>query len=165
MGFLDWLTGKMDCPRCGTSGASEKNGQIQCPNPGCAYFVADSGVRIALTTPDPDRQPGGSFNSGRQVEIRYKNFVGQERVFRADAATAVRRNRHIVVAVAPKGVKISLSLDRITNLSSIEGSLPPGVASEQAGPTPRERQILGYHKRHRSRSALYDSIRNKYPEW
>src|SRR5271165_1661510 len=31
MSFLDWLTGKIECPRCGTGGAKEIKGRVHCP--------------------------------------------------------------------------------------------------------------------------------------
>ena len=32
-------------------------------------------------------------------------------------------------------------------------------------PTPRERQVLAYHKKYGTTSPLYEKIRAKYPDW
>ena len=165
MGFLDWLTGKIDCPRCGTSGASEKDGQIHCPNPACAYFSASSGGSGDFRAPAESGSARGNFIPSRPFEIRYKNFRGEEKTFSADAGSASRANHHIVVAVAPTGLRISLSRDRIANLNEVEGAFQQRVAPEQSWPTPRERQVLAYHKTNKSSSPLYEKILSKYPKW
>ena len=43
MAFLDFLTGKKDCPRCGTPGAKEIKGLVYCPNPTCSNFSESMG--------------------------------------------------------------------------------------------------------------------------
>lgn len=165
MGFLDWVSGKIECPHCGTHGAKEEGGRILCPNPSCAYFdssLAGGGVAREPSPAGfapPSSVPAGSFT------IRYRNFQGQEKTFIAQAASARRDKNHISVKVAPKGARIVLSRDRIQNLSEVEGAFPQRVAPGQEWPTPRERQILNYHKQHKSTSALYVSLCAKYPNW
>jgi hypothetical protein len=60
---------------------------------------------------------------------------------------------------------VALSHDRILNLSEVEQAMPQ--ASEPAKPKPaaRERQILGYHKKHKGTSPPYEQTRAKYPRW
>jgi len=99
------------------------------------------------------------------MRIRYRNFQGQERNFSADADSIVRKKNHIVARVAPTGKKIALSRERIQNLSEVESAFPQRVAAGQPWPTPRERQVLGYHKKHGTSSPLYEKIRAKYPNW
>jgi len=177
MAFLDWLTGKIECPRCGTRGAKEINGAIHCPNPTCAYFSKTMGKRDAARTPDsltlsqrddvpddsmigpPAEVPAGFF------AIQYRNFRGQRKTFVAEAASARRVNNHISVKVAPQGARIALSRDHILNLNDIEAAIPQRLAPGQAEPTWRERQVLTYHKNRDSTSPLYESIRAKYPNW
>jgi hypothetical protein len=185
MGFLDWLTGKIECPRCGTGGAREVNGQILCTNPTCAYFSKGTNQNSANPgqTPEsfvePVSVPPGS------VAIQYVDFRGKPRTFVAEAASARRVKNHLSVKVGTntrrkvtvrnpqtgepmkvfKEVRIVLSRDRIRNLAEIEGAIPQRIQPGQAWPTPRQRQVLTYHQKHQSTSPLYESIREKYPNW
>jgi hypothetical protein len=166
MGFLDFLTGKIECPRCGAKGARGSGGRIQCPNPSCAYYDPALGgrgeVRQATTAAVAGR---GGFAPAKPVAIRYRNFQGQEKTFTADAESAVRKKNHLSVRVAPQGERIVLSRDRIQNLREVEDVFPQRVAPGQPWPTPRERQVLAYHKKYKSTSPLYEKIRAKYPNW
>jgi hypothetical protein len=177
MGLLDWLTGKIECPRCGTSGAKEVNGRIHCTNPTCAYFSKTMGkgdtvpASASITFSDPagmtadyPEGPSAEVPTG-SFAIRYRNFRGQERTFVAQAASAHRNKNHISVKVAPKGTRIVLSRDRILNLNEVEAAFPQRVEPGQEWPTPRERQVMTYHKKRRSTSPLHESIRTKYPYW
>lgn len=177
MGFLDWISGKIECPRCGTRGAKEINGQVHCPNPTCSNFsksmekgdtapasasltFTQSGTSSADSFADsPAIVPPGSF------AIRYKDFRGKNRTFVAQAASAQRNKNHIRVQVAPNGVRIALARERILNLDEVDAAFPQRIEPGQAWPTPRERQVMTYHKKHRSTSPLYESIRARYPNW
>ena len=177
MSLLDWLTGKIECPRCGTRGAKEINGQIHCPNPTCAYFSKTMGKgqagggAAAITMSQGAEFPPSSFTSSTanapagSFAIQYRDFRGQERAFIAEAASARRVKNHISVIVAPQGIRIALSRDRILNLSDVEASFPQPVAPGQDWPTPRERRILNYHKSAHTTSPIYESLRAKYPTW
>ena len=83
----------------------------------------------------------------------------------AQAASARRKRNHISAKVAPKGRRISLARDRILNLNEVEAAFPQRVAARQDWPTPLERQVLNYHKKHHSTSPRYEGIRAKYPNW
>lgn len=168
MGFLDFLISlfgggdKIDCPNCGTADARKKrDGTIQCKNQKCQNFDPSFalGRRIA---PVPTR---GNFRPEHSVSIRYVNFVGQSRDFSAERDSLVRKKNHIIARVAPTGRKITLSRDRIQNLSEVEGYIPKRVEPGQSWPTGRERQILNFHKKHGSTSARYEQLRAKYPNW
>lgn len=165
MAFLDFLSGKINCPNCGAEGAKKSGAGYKCPNPRCQWY--DPALNPAGST----RQvmtPGGTkmeFRSGRSVTISYRNFNGEEKTFDVDPESAVRRKNHWSVKVQPKGVRIVLSRDRIQNLAQVEESLPQRVAPGQTLPTPRERQVLGYHKKYKSTSPLYEKIRAKFPDW
>jgi hypothetical protein len=175
--FLDFLTGKIECPRCGTRGAKEINGQIHCPNSTCPYFSKTMGkgdaarLRASVTFSQRADVPASSaidqpaeVTAGSFV-IHYRNFRGQEKTFVAQAASARRNMNHITVKVAPKGRRIALSRDRILNLNEVEAAFPQRVAPGQDWPTPLERQVLNYHIKRRSSSPRYESIRAKYPNW
>jgi hypothetical protein len=163
MGFLDRLTGKMECPRCGTRGAKKIKGQIHCPNPTCTNFSKTMGkgdeAPATITFTQPVEVPEGS------VAIQYRNFRGEGKTFVAEAASARRARNHISVKVAPQGKRIALSRDRILNLNEVEAALPQLLAPGQEKPTWRERQVLSYHKNRGSTSPLYESIRARYPNW
>jgi len=160
MGLFDSLFGKkMQCPSCGAEGAKQLGERILCPNPACPYFDVSLGRK---GTSLPSR---GNFSPVRPLDIRYKNFQGVDRRFTADASTAQRRKNHIVVQVTPTGERISLARERIQNLDEIEAALPERVERGQDWPTPRERQVLAYHKQHKTTSPLYEKVRAKYPDW
>ena len=177
MAFLDWLTGKIECPACGTSGAKEINGSIHCPNPTCAYFSKTMGkgesgrsadsVTVSQRADIPESafaSPPAKVRAG-SIAIQYRNFRGQEKTFIAEAASAERVRNHISVKVEPKDLRIILSRDRILNLAEVEAAFPQRVAPGQEWPNPRERRILNYHKAGKTSSPLYESIRAKYPNW
>jgi hypothetical protein len=177
MGFLDFLKGekKLQCPNCGADGARQsKDGTVRCPNRACPYFdrsldssTAPSANWAPVSQPASGQRGGkGSFVPTRPITIRYRNFQNQEKAFTADADGTVRKRNHLVATVAPQGRKITLSRDRIQNLSEVESALPqPKVKSGQSWPSPRECQVLGYHKKHGTSSPLYQKIRAKYPDW
>jgi hypothetical protein len=171
MGLLDFLIslfgggGAIECPNCGTPGARKTSDEVvRCKNPRCPYFDASlgrAGSRQGATTV-PTR---GGFLPANPVSIRYLNFAGQSRDFAAERDSLIRKKNHIVAAVAPTGRKITLSRDRIQNLSEVEGYMPKRVAPGQNWPSGRERQILNFHKNRGSTSARYEQLRAKYPNW
>ena len=55
--------------------------------------------------------------------------------------------------------------ERIQNLTEVEGAMLQQVAPAQVWPTPRERQILGYHKKNGTSSPRSEQVRAKYPTW
>lgn len=165
MAILDFLSGKIKCPNCGTEGAHKSGEGYRCPNPRCQWFDASLAPGGA---PHQVMTPGGTtveFSSGQTITISYRNFKGEVKTFNADPESAVRMKNHWSVKVQPKGARIVLSRDRIQNLNEVEDAFPKRVAPGQAWPTPRERQVLGYHKKYKSTSPLYEKIRAKYPNW
>ena len=175
LGFLkNLLSGgsKLPCPSCGAAGAQRTGeGQIRCTNPSCPYFDASLGGRGTLRQAGTTVLTEGSFKPVRPLTIRYRNFAGQDRTFVAEADSLVRKGNHrrkgnhLVARVAPTGNKIALARDRIQNLEEVESGLIPRVAPGQPWPTPRERQVLGYHKKHGTSSPLFEKIRANYPDW
>jgi hypothetical protein len=107
----------------------------------------------------------GSFKPVQPVIIRYRNFAGQDRTFVAEADSLARKGNHLVGRVEPTGTRIALSRDRIQNLEEVESRLTSRVAPGQPWPTPRERQVLAYHKKHGTSSPLFQKIRANYPDW
>jgi hypothetical protein len=154
MGLLDSLFGKK-CPLCGTKGARTSDGSVRCPNPSCQYFD------VGLAHPHWKQF---DYSPARPLTIHYRNFQGLDRTFTVDADSLQRKHNHIVARVAPTGRHISLSRDRIQNLSEVDEAAGGQAGPGKAGPTARERQVLGYHKKHHSTSPLYEKIRAKYPD-
>lgn len=172
MGLLDFLKSllsggsKLQCPGCGTIGAQQDaQGRIRCKNPSCQYFDARSGAGATQSRTGTTVPTQGNFRPGDPLTIQYRNFAGQERSFVAERESLVRKRNHLVGRIAPTGAKIALSRERIQNLSEVEARLPQRVAPGQDWPSPRERQVLSYHKKHGSSSPLYEKIRAKYPNW
>lgn len=188
MGFLDFLTGKTNCPKCGTPGAKQDGNQIRCLNPTCEWFdqgwlresfggaglPAGAGQQASPPPGAPEREtvrqtqiPTALISAapGRTITIRYRNFRGQDLTFTADAASARQKENHISIKAVPTGQRVTLARARIQNWREFEDSLSQRVAPGQEWPTPRERQVLGYHKKHGTTSPLYEQIRAKYPDW
>lgn len=164
MGLFDILKSLLyggniiQCPSCGAAGAKKtKDGRIHCKNFSCPYFDASYRPYASRLT--------GNFKPLHPVTINYLNFKGEAKTFVAELNTIERKRNHIVGEVAPTGRKISLSRERIQNLREVESQFTQRVATSQAWPTPRERQVLNYHKKHGSSSPLFEKIRAKYPNW
>lgn len=172
MGLLDFLTrlsfqgDKIECPNCRADGALQTgDGLVHCRNRVCpnydpGYVIGGRLVRRLTTVPTE-----GNFRPEHPVSIRYVNFAGQNRDFSAERGSLTRKRDHIVAQVAPTGRKITLSRDRIQNLSEIEPYLQQRVGPGQDWPTGRERQILNFHKKHGKSSSRYEQLRAKYPNW
>lgn len=170
MGFLDDLFGKKTCPVCGAKGARITPIETRCPNPACQYFDPSLG-RQEQPAQQPAR-PAETSVRGKSgfvpqdgIEIRYRNFQGQEKTFQAERNSLRRRKNHILARVAPSGEFIALSRDRIQNLGEVDLALPKGLRSSAPWPSGRERQVLNYHKKHGSTSPLHEQIRAKFPDW
>jgi hypothetical protein len=170
MGLLDLIRrlfgqDRIQCPSCATEGAQKSgDGLIRCSNPMCSYF--DPSLRRGTLRRAGSTVPTrGDFHPEHPLTIHYRNFAGQDRTFSAERDSVIRKGNHLVGRVAPTGEKIALSRDRIQNLHEVEDAMPQRVAPGQPWPTPRERQILAYHKKHGSTSTRYEKIRAKYPNW
>lgn len=140
--------------------ASASDGVVRCSNPSCKNYSGSAPTEVQSIF-----RRFGSFSPKRPIEIRYTNFRGEQKSFTSDAETLVRHKAHISAQVGPKGRRITLARARINNLSEVEAAFPQRVAPGQDWPTPKERQVLNYHKKYGSTSPLYEKIRAKYPNW
>jgi hypothetical protein len=113
----------------------------------------------------PAKIPRGNWQPQHPIRVQYRNFQEREQTLTAEADSCRRQKNHISLLVAPTGRRITLRRDRIDNLAEIEAHCAQRVAPGQDWPTPRERQVLNYHKKHKSTSPLYEKIRAKYPDW
>ncbi len=93
------------------------------------------------------------------MRIDYRNFLDEDKTFLVDRRTLRVKRDHITAVAAPAGRRIALAKGRIRNLSEVERH----IRSIGAGPSAREKQVLGYHRKNRSTSPLYESIKRKYP--
>ena len=78
-------------------------------------------------TPAPrvERPPDPPFDASgdRHLEVRFRNFRKEEKVFTADRTGARWRRNHLLVRVAPKGIRIALNRDRIENLPEVQAAV------------------------------------------
>ncbi len=171
MGFFDFLkSAAVQCPLCGAPNARKSGGGVVCPNPMCRNFAgqrpdATGDAAQSSASAAPRNVPRGRWQPQQPLTIRYRNFQGAEHTYAAEAESCRRQKKHISVVVAPTGRRITLRRDRIQNLAEVEAHCSQRVAPDQSWPTPRERQVLNYHKKHGTTSPLYERIRAKYPDW
>ena len=183
MGFLkslvDLITGGSKCPACGSSGARKTGYQMRCPNPSCQYFDPtlqqpgsvgsgpedQSWSAPAGAPPDYSKWLKNDFKPEQPLEVQYVNFQNISKTFTIDAATLRVKGQHISARAVPTGQYIALSRKRIQNLAEIEAAIPERVPASAPYPSARERQVLGYHKKHGTTSPLYEKIRARYPKW
>ena len=168
MGVLDFLWRPCVCPECRTPGATKRFGRVKCRNSSCPNY--DYGY--ALSAPNTSSSPGssslsrqfqGNFDPGSyRMEIRYRNFRGEEQSYTGDRRTLRRRGRHISICLAPTGRRASFALKWILSPSNAGDA---AESTEQAAPTGPERRVLNYHKNHHTTSPLYESLRKKYPDY
>jgi hypothetical protein len=175
MGLFDWFTRPIACPECGERQARQPLfGRVRCPNRACAYFdprlanaveekrQAES-LRLYRNPRTGERitksKIAKSFTpEGRIIQIRYKNYRGEEKTFSGAARSLRRRHNHVSLCVAPSGTRIALSRKRILNLAEIDSLL-------STTPTPREQSIFAYHKKRGTTSQLLERLRTQYPDW
>lgn len=166
MALIDWFGSETRCPACGEPRAKKFLWRLKCRNMACQKF--DRSFLYATPSPAASSQDftasrpvlKGDFDPGSSaVQIRYRNFQGEEKSFTGDRRTVRRRGNHISLCLAPTGRRVSLARDRIQNLSELDS-----LARQEPKLTPTERQVVGYHKKRGTTSALYESIKRKYSD-
>ena len=170
MGFFDFLKGAtVRCPLCGAPDARTSGDRVICTNPMCRNSAGQRSATPSSGAPPAAAKaadvPRGRWQPQQPLTIRYRNFQGVEQTYTAETDSCRRRRNHISVLVAPTGRRITLRRDRIQNLAEVEARCAGRVNEGQAEPTRRERQVLGYHRKHGTTSPLYEQIRAKYPNW
>lgn len=172
MSLIDIFGQDAACPACGSIAAKKLLFFIRCPNRACVHGGAPAPKRKpeaakvqrraeAEWPVDPEFAPGAEA-----LAVRYKNFLGEEKVFTGDRRTLRDAGRHVSLAVAPSGQRIALAKERILNLPDVQARLPAAAGGAASpAPTPLERQILGYHQKHATTSPAYEEILRKHPEW
>jgi hypothetical protein len=175
MGLFDLFSRRVRCPACGEAGAYQSLfGGVRCPNRACGHFdsalaasaEAASGAEPGRTYRNPrtgDKiikpTPAENFDPGAgAIEVRYKNFRGEDKTFVGDRRTLRRRGNHYSLRVAPSGQRLALARDRIGNLAEIE-------QAAAKVPNPREQHVLSFHRQRGTTSALFERLRARFPEW
>ena len=169
MSLLDAFGQDATCPLCGSMGAKKLLFFVKCPNRSCGNF--QGGLAMAPSRPsrpaaaeaprefpiNPDFNPGAAA-----VTLRYKNHLGQERVFTGDGGSLREKGAHVSLKVAPTGLRITLAKKRILNLMDVQGLIQKQAARNPG--TPVEAQIMGYHEKHGTTSPRYEELKKKYPD-
>ena len=146
---------RVTCPECRTDGAMKFLWMVKCPFRSCSRY--DPSLTSAPGTPAKTASTSipasGSFDPGEHaVQIRYRNHTGEERTYKGDRRTIRKRNNHLSVVLAPRGVRCSFHRERILNPDELEGAWSPVEL------TPTERQIVAYHRKHGTTSPRYEEI-------
>jgi hypothetical protein len=123
--------------------------------------IFDWGKKKTPKYRQPKKAQSGNYSPGSgSLEIRYKNFVGEDKTFVGDYRSAYIRGRHVVIRVVPTGKRISLNLEAIQNRDEVESRV-----AGNPRPNPNERRILHYHLKRGTSSALFEQLRQKYPDY
>lgn len=176
MGILDDLAGIFGggtaCPACGTPGARQSDHRIYCLNPVCSNFsgagrhaAESSGAAPTQNVPYTQQAKSVRSVSSQVLAIQYRNYQDQIQNFTVDSRSVTRKNNHILAKAVPSGRNVSLMRNRIQNMPEVDLALPEKDRSGAPWPNARERQVLGYHRKHKSTSPLYEKIKAKYPLW
>ena len=165
MGILDFLGKYCTCKACGQPRAWSLLGKIKCQNASCAHFDRDFAYRERATLEkrrtesEQSRPRTGNFDPGEnKIDLRYTNYLGVEGTYTGDRRTIWRTNEHISLRLCPTGKRVSFARGRVLNLNDVE-------QWTQAAPNAREKQVLNYHKKRGTSSALFEQIRKKYPDY
>jgi hypothetical protein len=169
MGLLDFFWKATNCPECSNFEAKRFLGYVRCNNPSCSnYYQPQSTNQRYSRAPQrtsPSRPLTGNFNPGPDtIEIRYRNFRGEEKSYSGDSKTLRRVNKHISVCLAPTGKRVAFKRGSLLNLNVVESAFPNPNLN---GPIPssQEQKVLAFHQKRKSTSPLYEELRLKYPMW
>ncbi|MFZ0635654.1 MAG: hypothetical protein WA755_07290 [Candidatus Acidiferrales bacterium] len=162
MGLFDWMGSACACPLCRQKGAKRFGNKVKCASIGCANYDRDYAEKSPQTLgapAEPLARLSGNFSPANTIEIRYRNFRGDDQTYVGDASTIREVNQHVSVCLVPTGKRVAFAKKWLANLSDLQ--------PRDSGPTPtgRERQVLSYHKKRGSTSPLYESLRQKYPNF
>jgi len=123
MGFLFRLfSRRSQCPLCFCA-AEAAFGRVECANPVCRNFSREFHDRLAANHKTARSPRTERFRAPDPVSIRYRNYLGEGKIFTASRASLYAKNNHIMAVIEPYGGSVSLCRDRITNLGSL-GPVP-----------------------------------------
>ena len=170
MGLFDFLGKECDCPICGRPSAWEARGKVKCWNKECPNYDEDYVPKHAPmesgseTYSKVDSGWTGRFDPGDyQVSVMYRNARGEYRYYEGDIRTIRDARAHISIRVVPTGRRVAFEKARVKNLEELKNH--PSSSFNDPKPTSAESRILRTHSRRGSTSPLYESLRQKYPNY
>lgn len=124
MVWTDAFSKTLVCPQCRTSGAKKFFLKIKCLNPQCINY--DSQMNFTPVAPVSAPQPKsltGQFDPGLSgINIEYRNFKGEDRVYRGDRRTLNEGKDYISLCLVPTGKRASFNKKFVRNLSSVQAA-------------------------------------------
>lgn len=145
------------CPVCGTDGAKKFLWIVKCVNKTCDKFDMEYYTEVDASRARERLSPPPA--PANAIEVRYRNFQGEEKSYTGDAATIRTRGNHISICLQPTGLRCSFSKDRLLNPADLDRQVPKKPSLTQT-----EAQILGYYRKHGGSSAEFERIRRQYPD-
>jgi hypothetical protein len=168
MSLFDMFGKECGCPGCRQRGAKKFMGKVKCRNANCVNYDRDFAQKNPMPmggaqSPAPLPRFSGDFDPGsNKLEIRYRNFRGDEQTYVGDRRTLRRRGQHISLRLAPTGRRASFALKWIVSPSGLDET---AQKTETEGPNARESRVLDYHRKKGTTSPLYETLRKKYPQF
>lgn len=166
MGLFEMFAKDCACPECRTRGAKRWGSKVKCRNPNCVNYDRTLAERLSArmeSKPTPPLPTSGDFDPGSNtIEIRYRNFRGDEQTYRGDRRTLRFRGDRISLCLAPTGRRASFATKWIISPSGLQEE---ARKAKDERPSGVERRVLAYHKKRKSTSPLYERLRAKYPNF
>jgi hypothetical protein len=168
MGIFEMFAKDAVCPDCRSRGAKKFGGMLKCRNPNCPKYDRDFVNKTPLPmgaamSSNPLPHFSGAFDPGENsVEIRYRNFRGEEQTYRGDRRTLRYRGSRISICLAPTGRRASFATKWIISPRGLEDE---ARRKEAAQPSGTERRVLAYHKKRGTTSPLFEKLKARYPNF
>ena len=170
MGLFDFLGKERECPVCGRPNAWESRGKVKCWNINCPNYDAEYSKKHApveegaTTYAKGGTGRTGKFDPGEnRVEVLYRNAKGEDRSYDGDVRSLREKGAHITMRMVPTGQRVAFETKRVKNLEDLKSHPASGFGDPK--PTAAESRVLRFHMRKGSTSALYESLRQKYPNY
>ena len=158
MGLGD-LFGKWGiCPECRHRGAKISLGKVKCTSALCKKFDPQ------LVTPAQgifktaaSKSLNGDFDPGPNKQtIKYRNYLGDDRIYSIDKTTLMTRGEYISARAVPTGKKIAFKKRFIKNLKEIEDCLNTEIEKELKS----QREIIILYKNFKGKDMSFASDAN-----
>jgi len=170
MGLFDFLGKECECPICGRPSAWEARGKVKCWNKECPNYDAEYSRKHApvevgsKSFAQVESGRTGSFDPGEyRVNVLYRNARGEDRSYEGDIRTIRDARAHISIRIAPTGQRVAFEKTRVKNLEELKSN--PASSFNDPKPTAAESKVLRAHSRRGTTSPLYESLRQKYPNY
>ncbi|MGA2098520.1 MAG: hypothetical protein ABSH39_19665 [Candidatus Acidiferrum sp.] len=157
----------LNCPECGTWGAKKSWFKVKCVNRNCPKYDAERAASLQKSRIVGKSAieifphlKGTALADDYNLQIRYRNFRGDELVYSADPETGYQQGQHAVFRLAPTGKPVTFNLQRIQNRGEVEA-----VLAKSQQPSGSERKLLRRHLRAGTTSKRFEELRAKYPKY